>query len=185
MGIAAAALSLVFSVRADDVTAFNLITEANKYVGDDVKNKVVEIRSEKSVTGLTPNVWYVAFDDEDATFKIAEVKFEGGKKANVRRPTRPLELTSMNKEIMDRKKLNIDSDKALSAATADSTLSGVKLLYTQMWLQNSKDGGPAWKIKLWAQKTDHPDKTADIGEIYVSADDGKVTRRDLHLEHLR
>jgi hypothetical protein len=181
----AAVLSLVFSARADDVTAFNLIKDANKYVGDDVKDKVVEIRSEKSVTGLTPSVWYVAFDDEDATFKVAEVKFEGGKKAGVRRPTRPLELTSMNKEIIDRKRMNVDSDKALSAATGDSTLSGVKLQYTQMWLQNGKDGGPAWRIKLWAQKTDHPDKTADIGEIYVSADDGKVTRRDLHLEHLR
>ena len=123
-----AVLSLVLSVRADDVTAFNLIKEANKYVGDDVKDKVVGVRSEKSVTGLTPSVWYVAFDDEDATFKVAEVKFEGGKKAGVRRPTRPLELTSMNKEIMDRKKLNVDSDKALAAATGDSALSGVKLV---------------------------------------------------------
>lgn len=184
MGIAAVTLSLIFSVHADDVTAINLIKEGDKYVGDDVKGKVVEIRSEKSNGGLTPDIWYVAYDDEDATFKIAEVKFEGGKKTSVRRPTRPLELTARNMEIMDRKKLNIDSDKAQAIAAGDSSLSGAKLSAMQFWLQN-KDGGPVWKVKLWAQKTDHPDKIADIGEIYISADDGKVMRHDLHLEHLR
>jgi hypothetical protein len=182
--IGAAALSYVSSSRADDVTAYNLIKEANRYVGEGVKDKVVAIRSEKSISGLTPEIWYVDFDDEDATFKIAEVKFEGGKKASVRRPTRPLELTALNSEIMDRKKLNVDSDKAQGTATGDSALSGVKLKATQFWLQ-TKDEGPTWKIRLWAQKPDHPDQDADIGDIYISADDGKVIRRDLHLERLR
>lgn len=184
MAIAAATLGLVFSVRAEDVSAFNLIKEADHYVGDGVKGKVVGIRSEKSIGALTPNIWYVDFDDEDATFKIAEVKFEGGKKASVRRPTRPLELTEWNSAIIDRKKLNVDSDKAQSTATGDSALAGVKLRETQFWLQN-KDGVPTWKIRLWAEKPDHPGDEADIGDIYISADDGKVTRRDLHLERLR
>jgi hypothetical protein len=184
LAIATATLGLVFSTRADDVTAFNLVKEGDRYVGDDVKGKVVQIWSDKSNGVLTPIIWYVDYDDEDATFKIAEVKFEGGKKASVRRPTRPLELTGLNKEIMDRKKLNVDSDKALAAVTGDSALSGVKLKATQFWLQ-SKDEGPTWKIRLWAEKTEHPDKEAEIGDIYISADDGKVIRRDLHLEHLR
>ena len=46
MGVAA--LSLVVSSRADDVTAFNLIREGNRYVGEGVKDHVVQVRSEKS-----------------------------------------------------------------------------------------------------------------------------------------
>jgi hypothetical protein len=182
--IAAATLGLGFSIRADDVTAYNLIKEANRYVGEGVKDKVVAIRSEKSIGGLTPEIWYVDFDDEDATFKVAEVKFEGGKKTSMRRPTRPLELTALNSEIMDRKKLNVDSDKAQATATGDSALSGVKLKATQFWLQ-TKDEGPTWKVRLWAEKPDHAGQEADIGDIYISADDGKILRRDLHLERLR
>jgi hypothetical protein len=184
LALGVATMGLVFSIRADDVTAFNLVKEGNKYVGEGVKDKVVEIRSEKSMGGLTPNIWYVAYDDEDATFKVAEVKFEGGKKVAVRRPTRPLELISLNKEVMDPKKLNTDSDKALATATGDSTLTGIKIKATQCWLQ-LKDGGPTWKVRLWAGKNDNPDKEADIGDIYISAEDGKVTRRDVHLERLR
>src|SRR5882724_11160409 len=117
------ATTAVLTVRADDVTAFNLIKEGNRHVGEEVKDKVVQIRSEKSAGGLTPNVWYVVYHDEDATFKAVEVKFEGGKKASVKRPGRVLELANRDSEPLDRKKLNVDSDKALSTASSDSTLS--------------------------------------------------------------
>jgi hypothetical protein len=178
-----ATLTLVCSVRADDVTAFNLIKEGNRYVGEDVKDHVVQIRSEKSANGLTPNVWYVVYHDEDATFKAVEVKFEGGKKASVKRPARVLELAGHSSDAMDRKKMNVDSDKAQATAAGDSALASVKLKAAQFWLQRG-DEGPVWKIRLWAAKADNPNKDADIGDIYISADDGKVTRRDLHLERV-
>ncbi len=56
---------------AADTTALKLIKPANEYVGKDVQDKVVQIRSEKSVASLTPNIWYVVFYDHDATFKTA------------------------------------------------------------------------------------------------------------------
>jgi hypothetical protein len=173
----------VLSVNADDVTAFNLIKEGNKHVGDEVKDKVVQIRSEKSTGSLTPSVWYVVYHDEDATMKAVEVKFEGGKKASVKRPARILELAGRSSEELDRKKMNVDSDKAQATATGDSTLSSVKLKATQFWLEHG-DSAPVWKVRLWAAKSDNPNKDVDIGEIYVSADDGKITRRNLHLERV-
>src|SRR5580693_1849715 len=92
-GVLAAAMiaGLVFSSRADDKTAFQLIKEGNRYVGEGVKDQVVQIRSEKSIGGLTPQIWYVVYYNEDATFKAEEVKFEGGEKVSVKRPARILE----------------------------------------------------------------------------------------------
>ena len=46
---------------AAELTAFELIKEANRYVGEDAKDKVVQIRSEKSVASLTPDIWWVVF----------------------------------------------------------------------------------------------------------------------------
>src|SRR3977135_2541334 len=76
---------------AEEATAFELIKEGNKHVGEDAKNRVVQIRSEKSVGSLVPNVWYVVYYDPDASLKATEVKFGGGKKLNVKRPHRLIE----------------------------------------------------------------------------------------------
>jgi hypothetical protein len=64
---------------ADEPTALSLIKDANEYVGKDVKDKVIGLRSEKSVASLTPNIWYVVYYDHDATFKTTEVKYGAGK----------------------------------------------------------------------------------------------------------
>src|SRR5689334_20060310 len=77
--------------RASEPTAFQLIKEGNKHVGEEAKDRIVEIRSEKSVGSMTPNVWYIVYYDPDASLKATEVKFGGGKKLSVKRPTRLLE----------------------------------------------------------------------------------------------
>src|SRR5205807_4621945 len=76
---------------ARDPTAFDLIKEGNRYVGEQSKDKIVQIRSEKSVGSLTPNIWYVVFYDPTATLKAVEVKFGAGKMLDVKRPLRLLE----------------------------------------------------------------------------------------------
>ena len=176
------ALGLGMSARADDLTAYQLIKEGNRYVGEDAKDQVVQIRSEKSVGTMTPTVWYVVYYDPDASFKATEVKFGAGKKMDVKRPFRMLEMASADKKL-DRKKMNVDSDKALGIATADPLLVNLKLKASQMWLDRSDDG-PLWRVRLWAAKLKDPNDSADIGEVFVSADDGKVTRRDLHIDRV-
>ena len=171
------------AARAGDVTAFDLIKEGNKHVGEDARDKVVQIRSEKSVAGLVPNIWYVVYYDPDATFKSTEVKFGAGKKMDVKRPPRVFE-TITGEKTFDLKKLKTDSPDALDKAKEEPLLANLKLTNSQMWLEKDRDGEPVWKIKLWAQKLRKPDATADIGELFVSAETGKVVKNNLHPERV-
>ncbi len=158
-------------------TALELIKEGNKHVGEDAKNKVVQIRSEKSVGSMIPNIWFVVYYDPDATFKATEVKFGGGKKMDVKRPARVLEVAK-GERIFDVDKLKTDSPKSLETAQKEPLLDNLKLTNSQMWLE-WREGEPVWRVRLWAQKL-RKDTTVDIGEIYVSASEGKVTKIDLH-----
>ncbi len=177
--IAALMLASARLAVAGEPTAFDLVKEANQYVGIQSKDKVVQIRSEKSVGALVPNVWYIVFYDPDATFKANEVKFASGKKLKVSRPMRVLERSLGDDKVLEKSKLKTDSDKAIKIAAADPMLKSVKLRSTQLWLQRD-DEGPVWKVRFWAVKVDNPTKEVNIGEVFVSTADGKVIRADLH-----
>jgi hypothetical protein len=168
---------------AAEPTALSLIKDANEYVGKDVRDQVVQIRSEKSVAGLTPNIWYVVFYDKDATFKTAEVKFGAGKKLDVKHPMRAPMGYINDKNILDQKVIKVDSDKAIKTATAEPLLDKLTIRATQLWLENV-DNAPTWRVRLWAQKLRHPNDDADIGEVFVNANDGKVVKSDLHINRV-
>lgn len=176
-----AALSL--SSRAAEPTALELIKEGNRYVGEESKDKVTQIRSEKSVGGLVPNVWHVVFYDPDARMKATEVKFGAGKKLDVVRPFRLLERANAY-SAMDRTKLKIDSDEALRIAQKDGLLDRVKLTNSKLTLEKGDENIPVWKIQLWAEKARDTSRTVDIGHVVLTADEGKVIRRDLHIERI-
>jgi hypothetical protein len=164
---------------AANPTAFQLIEEGNKHVGETAKNKIVQIRSERSVASLTPKVWYVVFYDPTATFKASEVKFGAGKMISVKRPLRLIEPVTGDHRPLDREKLKIDSDQALEIALKEPLLEDVKLQSSQFWLERG-DEQPVWRIRLWAARTSRPQHSADIGEVFISAEDGKVVRNNLH-----
>jgi len=169
---------------AADTTAFQLIKEANEYVGKEAKDKVVQIRSEKSVGTLTPNIWYVVFFDPDATFKSTEVKFGAGQKMEVKRPMRMLEMVKAEK-VFDRTKLKVDSDEAIRIATKQPLLANLTMKATQLWLDSNLKSdlsvtSPVWRVRLWAAKLRNPNDNADIGEVFISAEDGKVLKTDIH-----
>ncbi len=172
---------------AAEPTAFELIKEGNRHVGEEAKDKVVQIRSEKSIGTLTPTYWYVVYFDPDATAKATEVKFGAGKKLSVKRPARVLEPFLGTHRPLNREKLKLDSDKAIAIATKEPVLSNLKLQATQLWLEReawAADDVPVWKVRLWAAKLRHPDDTVDIGEVFVSAEDGKVLKSDLHINRV-
>ena len=164
---------------AADSTAFSLIKEGDKYVGDQSKDKVVQIRSDKSIGSLTPNIWYVVYYDPDATLKAVEVKFGAGEKLDVSRPLRLLEPITGADRILDPSKLKTDSDKALATALTQPLLANLTLTSSQLWLQHSEEG-PRWKVKLWAAKLRNSQDTAEVGDVYISAADGSVVKTDLH-----
>ena len=164
---------------ADDATAFELIKRGDKYVGDQSKDKVVQIRSEKSVGSLTPNIWYVVYYDPDATFKSVEVKFGAGEKMDVSHPWRLLEMADDSHTILDKDKLKIDSDKAIKIATAQPLLENLTIKASKLKLGHG-DNGPEWHVELWAAKLKNPSDDADIGAVVISAADGSVIKVDLH-----
>ncbi len=176
------------AAAADEPTALQLVKDANEYVGKDAKDKVVQIRSEKSVGTLTPNIWYVVFYDTDATFKSTEVKFGAGKKLDVKRPWRMLEYVKADK-VFDKSKLKVDSDDAIKTATAEPLLKNLTIKATQLWLDSTMKPdlsveGPVWRVRLWAAKLRNPNDQADIGDVYISALDGKVVKTDLHINRV-
>jgi hypothetical protein len=177
--IALLALALAGAARAGEPTAFELAKSGNLFVGIQSKDKLVQIRSEKSIASLTPNIWYVVYYDPDATLKAVEVKFGSGKKLDVSHPLRLLEPVTGNDKVLDKAKLKTDSDRALEIARSQPVLKNLTLKASQLWLGHG-DEGPVWKVKLWAAKLKNPNDDADIGVIYISAADGSVVKTDLH-----
>jgi hypothetical protein len=194
MVLTAMAIAVGASVGAQgaDATALELIKEGNRYVGEQAKDKVVQIRSEKSVASLTPVIWYVVYYDTTATLKAVEVKFAAGKMATVKRPFRLLEPVTGGDTPLDREKLKVDSDEAIKTAMKDPLLENIKVTATQLKLEKvgegvlgrSGIGEGVWKVKLWAAKLRDATRDADIGEVWISAADGKVIKSDLHINRL-
>ncbi|MGD0261452.1 MAG: hypothetical protein ABSD29_16680 [Verrucomicrobiota bacterium] len=161
-------------------TAFELIKEGNRSLGEQSKDKVLEIHSDKSVASLTPNIWYVVYFDPDATSKRAEVKFGAGRQMGIKHNWRPLGGGGSVDKLLDLKKLKIDSDHAIKIATAEHLLDKLTIKASQLWLENS-GAAPIWKVRLWAAKLNKPDATVDIGEIFISAESGEVVKSDLRI----
>ena len=178
--VAAVAFLAAGLARAGEPPALDLIKEGNRYVGEQSKDKVVQIRSEKSVGTLTPNIWNVVHYDPDATFKATEVKFGAGKKLSVKRPVRVIELGTGDDKTLDRHKLKVDSDKAIKIAVAEPLLKSLPLKATKLILQRGGQG-PVWEVTLWAAKRKIPTANADIGSVYIAGDTGELVRGDLHI----
>ena len=122
-----AAFGFGLAARATEAAAFELAKEGNRYVGEQSKDKIVQIRSEKSVGGLIPNIWYVVFYDPTTTLKAVEVKFGAGKMLDVKRPMRLLEPVTGGDSPLDKAKLKIDSDKVIKTALKEPLLQNVKV----------------------------------------------------------
>src|SRR5215471_13771264 len=138
------ALLLFWTLRlmgnAAELTAFELVKEANRYVGEQAKDKVVQIRSEKSVGRPTPNIWYIVLYDPTATLKAQEIKFSAGKMISVKRPMRLLEPITGGDLPMDRSKLKINSDQATKVAVNEPLLKDLKITATQLKLERLGEG---------------------------------------------
>lgn len=168
------------AVGAGEQTAFQLAKEGNRYLGEDAKDKVVQIRSEKSVGTLTPNIWYIVYYDPDATAKATEVKFAAGQKISVKRPARVFELIGGADQALPKDKLKIDSDQALEIAKKEPLIANLTLKASELKLERWGDAKlPVWKVRLWAARLSNPNKMSDIGEVFISADEGKTVKNDL------
>lgn len=183
---ALAAAALVSTAAARDLTAFDLIKEANRHVGQDCRDRVVQVRSDKSIGTLVPQTWYVVLYDPDAASKGVEVRFQAGQKAGVKRPARIFRSIIGTYRELPRAKLKVDSDKALEIALAEPILKTIKVKATALKLdrRSSDDPTPVWEVDLWAAKLDNPNQNVKIGEVLVAAEDGRVLNRDLKISRV-
>lgn len=168
-----AALVAGGSLKAADKTAFDLAKEGNKYVGADSKDRVVQIRSEKSIGSLSPATWYVVYYDPSASMKSVSVKFVGGNMMEVKRPIRLLEAMMDKQGELNQKDLKIDSNKALKLALAEPVLEKLTIVSAKYKLE-AEGFEPVWKIELWSASVKDPHKEIHLGEIWVSAKEGKI-----------
>ncbi|MGV3756069.1 MAG: hypothetical protein ACO1QS_11865 [Verrucomicrobiota bacterium] len=166
-----------------DRTAFELVKEGNKYIVEQSRDKVIQIRSEKSSRKSMPTTWYVVYFDSvkaagAGAFRFAtgtELKFSAGNLVSIRRDVQLLEAPTDKYVGMDAAMLTVDSDRALEIALKEPVLESLKVMSTDMTLEQGPEGYPVWKISIWANKKD---TTIDVkaGEIWVSCVDGKVCK---------
>lgn len=184
--LAAVAIGLLTSAaQAGEKTAFELIDEGNRYIGEQASNKVVQIRCDKSVGGTTPNIWHIVYYDHTAALNAVEVKFGAGRMLDVKRPFRLLEPIVGADNPFKREQLKIDSDEAYDIAKKEPLLNKLEIKAVRMKLERwSDDVTPVWKVRLWVAKLNDPTKTVDVGEITLSAEDGKIIKVDLHLNRV-
>ena len=175
LGLATARMALA------EPTALDLIKKGNDYVGVQSKDKVIQVFSDRSVASLEPNIWHVVYYDPTVgafDLKSVEVKFEAGQETGVSHPMRPFQLPAKPSQVIDLSKITVDSDRAVDIATSQPVLKGLKLRYSKVTLQNG-DGGPEWRVELWAAKVSDPTKDANVGTVRVSATDGSVIQSAL------
>ncbi len=163
---------------ARELTAFELIKAGDPYLGIQSKDKVLQIRSDKSVAALTPDIWHVTYYDPSAAMKSVEVKFGGGNEMEISHPVHPFQLPYNERDILNKSKLKVDSDEALKKARSQPLLEKITLKASQMTLDRS-DEGPIWKIRFWAARLSNPDKQVDLGTITISAANGSIVKSDL------
>ena len=70
-------------------------------------------------------------------------------------------------------------DKAIEIDKKEPLVKNLKLTNAELKLERGEGDLPVWKVKLWAAKIRRPSDTVNIGEIYISADEGKVVKNDL------
>jgi hypothetical protein len=173
-----------FMAEAKEPTAYDLIKEGNRYVGEQAKNKIVAIRSEKSVNDIVPSVWTVVFYDSGTTAKATAVKFGSGKMMSVGQPVRVWAAMSGKSHELDSAKLKVDSDKALKTALKEPVLERVKVVASEMVLELYQKE-PAWRVSLFAEKLKDSSKDARLGEVIISTETGDVIKNELKINKVQ
>jgi len=87
MAVLAGAVLLGGSAVAGN-SAFDLVKLGNRYVGEQSRDKVSRIASEKSIGTITPSIWVVTYFDSIANQRSCDVKFGAGKMMSVKNPLR-------------------------------------------------------------------------------------------------
>jgi hypothetical protein len=182
------ALSLIAASQvlagAAEKTAFELVKDGNRYVGEQSKNKIVLVRSEKSIGTTEPNVWSIVYYDPLARNKAVEVKFGAGQMMGVKKGSKFFDFMSGTPRAMDLEDLKVDSNEAVRIALDQPLLKTIKISASRLKLQVLESGEPVWFVSLWAPKLRDSTKDAEVAETRINAKDGRIVETDIRLKRL-
>jgi hypothetical protein len=169
------------SAIAKDFTAFEMIQEGNRLIGEQSKDKVIQASSDKSVGGLAPTTWHVVYYDKDATFHIRSSNGLEQTSGVLRIQLLAGPKLDPNCSPLPKQKLKIDSDKALQIAIREPSIKKLTLRASRLVLERRSlnDETPVWKIRLWAAKVKNPNDNVEVGEVIISAEDAAVLKTHL------
>ena len=181
--VVAAGIALFqWAAGAADLTALELFKKGDQIVGSEAEGRLIEIRSEKSIASITPGIWYITYYDPNSSGRATEVKFEAGEKTEMKYKGSLLGTAKTPKEL-PKDKIKVDSDTAIKTAAGEPLLKNLTLKATRLILEGWQ-GIPTWKVRIWAAKLQKPGKMADVCEVFISAEDGKVLRSDLKISRV-
>lgn len=169
---------------AAEKTAFELVKDGNRYVGEQSRNKIVLLRSEKSIGTTEPNVWSIVYYDPLARNKAVEVKFGAGQMMSVKKGSKFFDFMSGTPRAMDVEDLKVDSSEAVRIALDQPLLKTIKISASRLKLQVLESGEPVWFVSLWAPKLRDSAKDAEVADTRINAKDGRIMETDIRLKRL-
>ncbi len=170
---------------AAEKTAFELVKEGNRYVGEQSQNKITQLRSDKSIGGFEPKVWHIVYYDPLAKNKSVEVKFGAGQMMEVSKGGGFFDFLKGSPKPMDLEELEVDSAAALKTAQDQPLLKNIKITASRLKLQRKNDfEEPVWLVNLWAAKLRDKTKDAEVAETTVGAKSGKILETNIRIERL-
>ena len=150
-------------------TAYEALQVVKKARGDGTLKHLVEVRGE---TGQPqPQSWTILMNDPSARSGIREFVVTGGEIASERTPVRGFNTGSGAPTALNFTRLNLDSDGAFRVANNQATKTKIGFHTVDYTLRtNDEDGAPMWVLHLFDYMG------APVGNLEVSAEDGKVVR---------
>jgi hypothetical protein len=180
-------LSLAGAAPVKPLTALKAREIAQKSLSGEVKNNVIQVVGSRSAEAMTPDVWKFVFWDEKASQNGRLVTVSGTSVTEIRDGYFEMDKMRMfaykTDEIIDPKRLKVDSDKALETVLKTAQLQAVKLSSVIFYLNKVKGlEEPVWKMQILA---DRNGSEVDIGYARVSAETGGIIEMKLAPEKLK
>jgi hypothetical protein len=152
---------------ADHDTAYKALRVFGKQQGENLLNRVVELRGRSGVP--QPQVWKVVASDPAARGGLVEAEVQRGRIISQRTPT----SRGGGGEVMDLNKLNLDSDGAFTVADQEMQRRTIPFDRIDYTLRGSVGGqAPIWTLDLY-------DRGSKVAILRLAADTGSILEHEV------
>lgn len=152
---------------ADHDTAYKALRVFGKQQGDNLLNRVVELRGRSGVP--QPQVWKITASDPAARGGLIEVEIQRGRIISQRTPTSRSGSTGA---VLDLNRLNLDSDGAFTIADQEMRRRAIPFDRIDYVLRSSVQAQPpVWQLDLY-------DRGTKVATMHVAADTGSILEQE-------